>query len=287
MFFASIPLAQADTVDLTLAGVRNQVADAGSTVTVNGTVAPAGPGVPVTVKATIGDETIFTRSVLTKTNGEFSLPVYVERCCQYNITASTATAARTIAFNVGLPKKLKKGSHGPEVALLHSALRDQGYFVRGKKRFTDSTGLALLAFRKVNKMHRNTRYGKGIFRRLLEGRGAFPLAHPDDGKHVEADLSRQVLVLAEGGEPKYTFPISSGAPATPTVTGKYSFYLKTPGYNAKGMYFSSYFIRGYATHGYSPVPNYPASHGCLRNPIPDSRFIYNWIDIGDTIYVYH
>ena len=66
-----------------------------------------------------------------------------------------------------------------------------------------------------------------------------------------------------------------------------SFYMKTPGYNAKRMFYSAYFIGGYATHGYNPVPNYPASHGCLRNPIPDSIFIYNWINIGDTIYVYH
>ena len=38
--------------------------------------------------------------------------------------------------------------------------------------------------------------------------------------------------------------------------------------------------------GYKSVPAYPASHGCLRNPIPNSLFIYNWIDIGDDIYVY-
>ena len=53
------------------------------------------------------------------------------------------------------------------------------------------------------------------------------------------------------------------------------------------MYYSVYFIRGYATHGYDPVPTYNASHGCLRNPIPDSKFIYNWIDLGDSIYVYN
>lgn len=285
-FFALVPLARADSIDLSLNGAPNQAAKAASTVTVNGTVTPAAPGQPVTVKATIAGKAIFTRSLLTTTNGEFSVPVRVQRCCQYKITAQTATATGNATFNVVVPSKLKKGSTGPQVALLHKALRDQGYFVRGKKRFTDSTGLALLAFRKVNKLNRNNQYSRGIFRTLLQGRGAFPLAHPGDGKHVEADLSRQVLVLAEGGKPKYTFPISSGAPATPTVTGKFAFYLKTPGYNAKGMYYSSYFIRGYATHGFTPVPNYPASHGCLRNPPPDSVFIYNWINIGDTIYVY-
>jgi lipoprotein-anchoring transpeptidase ErfK/SrfK len=52
------------------------------------------------------------------------------------------------------------------------------------------------------------------------------------------------------------------------------------------MYFSVYFIGGYATHGYNPVPTYNASHGCVRNPIPFSRYIYNWINIGDPMHVY-
>ena len=44
------------------------------------------------------------------------------------------------------------------------------------------------------------------------------------------------------------------------------------------MYYSVYCNRGYAIHGYHSVPPYPASHGCVRNPIPESIFIYNWID---------
>jgi lipoprotein-anchoring transpeptidase ErfK/SrfK len=34
------------------------------------------------------------------------------------------------------------------------------------------------------------------------------------------------------------------------------------------------------------VPTYPASHGCLRVPIPNARAIYDWIDIGDPIFLY-
>jgi lipoprotein-anchoring transpeptidase ErfK/SrfK len=49
---------------------------------------------------------------------------------------------------------------------------------------------------------------------------------------------------------------------------------------------SNYFIRGYAIHGYASVPTYPASHGCLRVPIPNARQIFDWVDIGDPIYVY-
>jgi lipoprotein-anchoring transpeptidase ErfK/SrfK len=48
---------------------------------------------------------------------------------------------------------------------------------------------------------------------------------------------------------------------------------------------SNYFIRGYAIHGYASVPPYNASHGCLRVPIMNARTIYNWLRIGDVVWV--
>ena len=62
--------------------------------------------------------------------------------------------------------------------------------------------------------------------------------------------------------------------------------MKTPGTNAKGMVHSSYFIRGYAIHGYVSVPAFNASHGCLRVPIPDAYRIFSWLHIGDRVIVY-
>jgi lipoprotein-anchoring transpeptidase ErfK/SrfK len=121
---------------------------------------------------------------------------------------------------------------------------------------------------------------------VFAGRGAYKLRYPKAGKHVEADLSRQVLVLADKGRPVATYPTSSGAPGTPTVLGHYRFYLKAPGTNAKGMYMSNYFIRGYAIHGYPSVPIYNASHGCLRVPNAVAVSIFNWINLGDDIWVY-
>jgi lipoprotein-anchoring transpeptidase ErfK/SrfK len=95
-----------------------------------------------------------------------------------------------------------------------------------------------------------------------------------------------VLVLADRGKPYRAYHVSSGKPSTPTVFGSFRFYSKTPGTNSHGMVYSSYFIGGYAIHGYASVPNYPASHGCLRVPIPNAVSIYNWIDLGDPIYTY-
>ena len=53
------------------------------------------------------------------------------------------------------------------------------------------------------------------------------------------------------------------------------------------MVYSSYFQGGYAVHGYPSVPaTYPASHGCIRVPVPDARRIYGEIKLGERIFVY-
>jgi lipoprotein-anchoring transpeptidase ErfK/SrfK len=152
--------------------------------------------------------------------------------------------------------------------------------------YDDGTARAVLAFRKTNDMSRDGYATHEVYAKLMRHRGAFGLRYPKAGKHVEFDWSRQVLTLAKNGKPYRTYHTSSGKSSTPTVFGTYHFYLQTPGTNAKGMVDSSYFIGGYAIHGYADVPAYPASHGCLRVPIPNALQIYNWVDIGDPIFLY-
>ena len=62
---------------------------------------------------------------------------------------------------------------------------------------------------------------------------------------------------------------SSGKPSTPTVFGKFHFYRKTPGYNSHGMYYSNYFIGGYAIHGYAAVPTYAGQPRLHPDPDPE------------------
>jgi lipoprotein-anchoring transpeptidase ErfK/SrfK len=53
------------------------------------------------------------------------------------------------------------------------------------------------------------------------------------------------------------------------------------------MYYSNFFISGYAIHGYNPAPDYPASHGCMRLPIGDATSVYGWLAMGDWVDVYY
>jgi hypothetical protein len=192
----------------------------------------------------------------------------------------------TRSFRLSFPD-LRYGDRGTAVRVFHKLLRRAGYGnAPGGREFKSASGRAVHAFRKVNGMSRSERATSRVFRTLAAGKGGFKLRYPGAGKHVEVDLSRQVMVLAKGRRPRYTYHISSGAPSTPSAQGKFHFYSKDPGYNSIGMYYSVYYNGGEATHGYQSVPDYPASHGCIRNPVPDSVFIYNWIDLGDPIWVY-
>jgi len=185
-----------------------------------------------------------------------------------------------------LPAHVSLGAQGNGVRLMQRRLKALGYVPGRRGTYDARTARAVLAFRKVSGLSRTALADRSFFRRLANGGGHFKVRYPGHGKHVEADLSRQVIALIDHGKAQRIYPTSSGKASTPTVLGHYRFYSKTPGFNAKGMYFSNYFIRGYAIHGYADVPIYNASHGCLRIPNPDAYSVYQWVRIGDRIDVY-
>jgi hypothetical protein len=196
-----------------------------------------------------------------------------------------AFASRTVRLKA-VVLRARQGSRGRKVRLLQRGLKSLGFAVPVSGRFEDGTSRAVLAFRKTNGFARNGIASARVYSMVLRGRGAFRLRFPKAGRHVEFDWSRQVLVLARRGRPWRVYHSSSGTPATPTVFGRFRFYRKDLGTNALGMVHSNYFIRGYAIHGYHTVPNYPASHGCLRVPIPNAMAIFKSVKMGERIFVY-
>lgn len=269
---------------------------AGSKVNVVGTLRPFVKDQKVTVllnrgKKIVERDTLKVRPKQGAGYGRFSFSKRLIKQGRYSVQAihhknaslgGSKDSSRN--FKIRYPD-LDPGSSGDVVKTFNELLARQGYVNDEGSAYDSATGRAVLAFHKVNKQDRSENSTPGDFETLAAGRGGYDLEHPEAGKHVETDLSRQVMVLAKGDQVDEIYTISSGTAATPTVLGKFNFYSKDPGFNSVGMYYSVYFHGGYATHGYESVPDYPASHGCLRNPIPDSVHIYNWIDIGDPIYV--
>ena len=258
----------------------------GDVVRVIGRVKPAVAGQRVRVRiSTPKRKPTVVRTKVGK-DGTFQVRFRTRRTVKYSVFAVHGATPEQQAFAARASVGVVSPGQPLAVALLKQGMRALGYPAGNGPSITGKLQRSILAFRKTNSMARTYTIDRHIYELVFAGRGAFKLRFPKEGKHVEADLSRQVIVLADKGKPLFTYPTSSGAPATPTILGHYHFYLKAPGTNAKGMYMSNYFIRGYAIHGYPSVPTYNASHGCLRVPNADAVAIFNWIRVGDPIWVY-
>jgi len=293
---AAPPPAADATVKIKLGKLDDGRAEIYSKVPVFGTVAPYVAGQKVRVDVFLDGKELFSRTLAIGKGkggtGSFRTGVLVREDGKYAVSATHEATPRlggdsTVrkSWKVSFPA-LHQGQCGDVVVGFKKAMRKMGYIANDGRCFGGKTARGVLAYRKVNDKSRSMRAGKGLVKSVFAGRGAYEVRHPGAGQHVEAPLSKQVLVFAKGDEPVAIYPISSGKSSTPTVTGHYEFIRTEPGYNSHGMYYSWYFYGGYAVHGYESVPDYPASHGCLRTFIADQPEIYERIQYGESIFIW-
>ena len=279
------------TVKIRIGHLRGGRARIMSTVPVTGSVRPFVPGQRVEVTFYLNGSRMETQKVRVH-GGAFRARIRIEEAGKYAASARLP-ATRTLrgdttvrkSWRVSFPS-LHQGQCGDVVVGFKKAMRKMGYIANSGRCFGGKTGRGVLAYRKVNGMARSARAGKGLVKRAFAGKGEYEVRHPDAGEHVEAPLSKQVLVFAKDDKPFAVYPVSSGKSSTPTVTGHFTFIRQEPGYNSHGMYYSFYFYGGYAVHGYESVPDYPASHGCIRTFIADQPEIYERINFGESIFVF-
>jgi lipoprotein-anchoring transpeptidase ErfK/SrfK len=284
------------TVTVQVEGLKGGSAEIWSKVPITGTVTPYVPGqkVEVTfyfnghrlvsrnVPVLQGDEGTgnFTDSVILRKNGKYAVSAHHKA----NSELGGDTTVRK-SWRVSFPS-LHPGDCGRVVKGFKAELAKMGYVSGGGACFNGRLGREVLAYRKVNDMNRNQQAGAALVRSVYSGRGAYHVKYPGAGEHAEVPLAKQVLVLIKNGKPFAIYPVSTGKPSTPTITGHYTFYRQEPGYNSEGMYYSFYWHNGYAVHGYHEVPNYAASHGCVRTFIADQPRIYESLHFGESIFVF-
>ncbi len=284
------------SIKISFAGLHHGAVLTGSGWKVNGTVSKYVAGQTVRVRLFQHGRTIRTRELAIKDDagvGRFSLAVKLAKSGRVTVRAAhTATAemasvqARPAHMTVAA-RYAKAGSRGYAVRYLQQKLANLGYVV-GRRGYYDSrTGRAVMAFRKITGMQRNFIAGSLVYDRLARGWGRFKVRYKNHGRHIEGDLTHQVMALIDHGKAVRIYPISSGKPSTPTVLGNFRVYMKVPGTNAIGMIYSSFFIGGFAIHGYVDVPIYPASHGCIRVPPPEAISVYNWVRMGTRVDTYY
>jgi hypothetical protein len=284
------------TVKIRVGHLRGGRAQIYGKVPVSGTLEPFVAGQRVEVTFYLDGHKLLTRSVAVQKGvagaGKFKASIIVREDGRYAAAAKhVATAALggdssvRKSWKVSFPA-LHAGQCGRVVKGFKKAMAQMGYVSGGGSCFSDRTSREVLAYRKVNGMARTERAGRGLVEDVFGGRGGYHVRYPGAGEHAEVPLSKQVLVLAKGGKPFAIYPVSTGKPSTPTVTGHYHFYLRSPGYNSEGMYYSFYWHNGYAVHGYAEVPTYAASHGCVRTYIADQPRIYDQLHYGESIFVF-
>ncbi|HEX3807615.1 MAG TPA: L,D-transpeptidase family protein [Gaiellaceae bacterium] len=203
-----------------------------------------------------------------------------------HVTATThpapgwAGVSQTLAVSVLAPD-LEPGSRGPSVLALEQRLIAIHYAVQVDGVFGDDDTEAVYAFQKIEGLPRTGLVTRTFWQRLLVART--PAARYA-GNHVEVDKTRQVLFVVRAGKVALVVATSTGATGN-TPLGVWHVYRKVAGYDWV-LYYPSYFLRGFAIHGYPDVPPYPASHGCARIPMWVATTVYGLIPDGSTVYVY-
>jgi hypothetical protein len=112
-------------------------------------------------------------------------------------------------------------------------------------------------------------------------------------KRAVVDLGRQRLRAWQGGRLVLDSRISSGrGRSTPTgsfTAGPYKARRHfSSRYNDAPMPWSVQINGHIFIHGFTSVPDHPASHGCIRVPLDEgnpARFFYEWIDKGTPVRV--
>lgn len=292
---APAPTTSEATVKVKVGNLHNGRAEIMQTVPVSGTLSPFVAGETVKVTFYLDGRQLFSRNLPVRQaggKGAFRTSIQVRENGKYAVAAKHVATPElgddsTVrkSWKVNFPA-LRRGQCGDVVVGFKKAMRKMGYIANDGRCFGSKTARGVLAYRKVNDMNRSMKAGAGLVKKAFSGKGGYEVRHPGAGDHLEAPLSKQVLVFAKGDEPYAIYPISSGKSSTPTVTGHYEMIRTEPGYNSHGMYYSWYFYGGYAVHGYNSVPDYPASHGCLRTFISDQPEIYDRIFYGQDIFIW-
>lgn len=260
-------------------------------VVVRGQVAPARDGGKVDVVLLRSGNRVRTKHVAMAANGSFSTRFTIEAPGTYRAQATFSASdllggsARSGADSTPLPN-LSSGSSGTFVRLLEKRLVDLHYRLAGRTdgRYDVRTADAVVAFHKVQGMARTSTAKEATWRRLADPR--MPHAVKDwRGFHFEVDQSRQVLYTVKGGDITNVLHVSTGANGA-THNGIFRVFSKIAGFSPRRLYYPSFFDGQRALHGWTEVPTYPASHGCVRIPYWNAKWVYALADYGVRVVIY-
>jgi hypothetical protein len=174
---------------------------------------------------------------------------------------------------------------------LQRRLADLGYLdpsgVDGRE--GPATTNAVMAFQKWERLQRDGAAGPQTMAALAKAQRPTPRSNGPSGARTEVLLDRQLTLFIANDKVVRVLNVSSGKPGYETPTGQYRIERKyTKDWSVPyevWLPWASYFVGGVAFHESSDVPPYPASHGCVRVPPGDMKWLYDRIPVGTPVTV--
>jgi hypothetical protein len=207
----------------------------------------------------------------------------------FTLPAGDRLAGRTVQSRVQARyRTLSAGSTGSLVKGMLTAFDRLRIRVPGVgTRFTTQVKDSVMTFQKAYRLPRTYVFDRDDWRKL-DGAKTIRPRHPGPSTHLEVDKTRQILMVVKNGQVVGLICVSTGATGN-TPEGTFRIRTKYP-YTTSGyggiLVRTMGFIGDFAIHGYTPVPPYPASHGCVREPIWACTWVYDQSSVGETLHVY-
>jgi lipoprotein-anchoring transpeptidase ErfK/SrfK len=205
-------------------------------------------------------------------------------------TARVELAGGTVTVQLRATARiLSYGSTGADVLALRARLAELRVHVPPPSTtFGSELADGVVAFQKARGLDRTGTVDETTWRALSQDVVPAP-RHRGADTHIEVSKSRQILMIVRNGQTIWYLPVSSGAGGI-TPVGNYRILWKalatTTWLGPAILYRTMTFHTNYAIHGFPSVPNYAASHGCVRVPIWIADWIYQQSPVGERVYVY-
>ena len=185
---------------------------------------------------------------------------------------------------------------GGETARIQQRLLDLGFWLAGVDGgYGLTTTQAVMAFEKYMGLDADGRVDQATAD-ALTSMTLRPIARANSGTLVEVDKSKQLLYFVIDGRTEWVLNTSTGNGEAYTEADQ-----NTPGEVISGVsltpdglhnvnrqrpdgwwegdlgkiYRPKYFVGGVAVHGSNSIPNYPASHGCVRVSVPAMDWVWD------------
>jgi hypothetical protein len=200
------------------------------------------------------------------------------------------------------------GSSGKSVAALQQRLLALGFWVRSTDGVYGLTTIqAVMAFQKWKGLPATTVVDAATAT-ALNNHLCRPVGGTTSGTLFEVDKSKQVAYVIQNGQVRYVFNVSTGdgkrydepnqkyggrvIGVATTPNGWFRTYREHDLVRYEGdlgsLYRPKFIVGGVAVHGAPRVPNYPASHGCVRvaNPVMDLIWGQNLLPLRSTVWIH-